>query len=98
MSRTRNTHETTMVTVSQLKSRRYDSEGGTILVYGDRTPIFVPKLDFSVLPNFRKPRLQQTGRCEGQAREIRQGPGEGEGQGQGQGNRGASQPQVLELK
>ena len=26
-------------------------------MYGDRCPIFVPKLDFSVLPNFRRPKM-----------------------------------------
>lgn len=39
------------------KSQRYDSESSTILLYADRSPIFIPKLDFSSLPNFRKPRL-----------------------------------------
>ena len=84
MSRTRNTHETTMVTVSQLKSRRYDSEGGTILVYGDRTPIFVPKLDFSVLPNFRKPRLyNKQVAAKGKLAKYDKGQGKAKGKGKG---------------
>jgi hypothetical protein len=47
------------------KSRRYDSEASTILVYADRPPVFIPKLDFSSLPNFRKPRLYNQQRVKG---------------------------------
>ena len=35
-------------------SRRVQGEGTTILVYDDRPPIFIPHMDFSVLPNHRK--------------------------------------------
>ena len=41
-------------TLSRTCSRRVPGEGTTILVYDDRPPIFIPHMDFSVLPNNRK--------------------------------------------
>ncbi len=56
------------------RAKRYDSEHSTILVYCDgRAPIFVPKLDFSCLPNFRKPRMYHQQVAKGHLKKAKHG-------------------------
>ena len=57
------------------KSRRYDSESATILLYSDREPIVIPKLDFSSLPNYRKPRMYNQQVAKGHLKKTKQDKG-----------------------
>jgi len=49
--------ENKLVPSMRSKSKKFDSETCVILLYADRLPIFIPKLDFSSLPNFRRPHM-----------------------------------------
>ena len=58
----------------QQKSRRIDSENSTILMYCDgRPPTFIPKLDFSRLPNFKKPVMYNTKVAQGHLKQCKPG-------------------------
>mmetsp|Transcript_15030 Transcript_15030/g.29079 ORF Transcript_15030/g.29079 Transcript_15030/m.29079 type:complete len:278 (+) Transcript_15030:279-1112(+) len=59
---------------NEQKSRRIDSENSTILMYCDgRPPTFIPKLDFSRLPNFKKPMMYNTKVAQGHLKQCKPG-------------------------
>jgi len=59
---------------NEQKSRRIDSENSTILMYCDgRPPTFIPKLDFSRLPNFKKPVMYNTKVAQGHLKQCKPG-------------------------